>query len=85
MNPVKKIETAIRKLSVAEQRIIATHLDERLIDEGGPGWSAAADEGIRFLPQHAPLLTPRESPSVNLGKKPGRIADHAAKVSAKRG
>lgn len=46
-----EIETAIQKLSLAEQRIIALHLDERLFDQERPASSAASDEGIRFLPQ----------------------------------
>ncbi len=44
-----EIETAIQKLSVAEQRAIALHLGERLLNEKPLGGSAAADEGIRFL------------------------------------
>ena len=51
MSSVTEIETAIQKLSVAEQRIIALHLGTRLIDEGSPEEGVAVDEGIRFLPQ----------------------------------
>jgi alpha-D-ribose 1-methylphosphonate 5-triphosphate synthase subunit PhnH len=51
MSSVTENETAIQKLSVAEQRIIALHLGTRLVDEGTPAASAVADEGIRFLPQ----------------------------------
>ena len=58
MSSVTKIETAIQKLSVAEQKIIAHHLGERLVDEK----YAAADEGIRFLPQHDFSPAPHESP-----------------------
>ena len=51
MSSVTEIETAIQKLSVAEQRIIALHLGTRLVDQETPAASAVADEGIRFLPQ----------------------------------
>lgn len=47
-----KIETAIQKLSLAEQRTIALHLGERLVEVEPPGTCAAADEGIRFLPRY---------------------------------
>ena len=53
------IETAIQKLSLAEQKIIALHLGERLIDEARPGEFAAADEGIRHLPQYEFAPAPR--------------------------
>ncbi|MFA6959725.1 MAG: hypothetical protein WC205_03120 [Opitutaceae bacterium] len=56
-----EIETAIQKLSVAEQRIIALHLSERLDDEKYPGGGAAAAEGIRFLPQYEACSASRES------------------------
>lgn len=49
MSSVTEIETAIQKLSVAEQRAIALHLGERLLDEKSSGGCAVADEGIRFL------------------------------------
>ncbi len=61
MSSVTKIENAIQKLSVAEQRIIALHLGERLVDEESPGGYAAADEGIRFLPQYESCPASRES------------------------
>lgn len=63
MSSVTRIENAIRKLSVVEQRIIAHHLGERLVDAK----YAAVDEGIRFLPQHdmcSPSAgSPRRKPS----------------------
>jgi hypothetical protein len=46
---------------VAEQRIIALHLSERLDDEKYPGGGAAAAEGIRFLPQYEACSASRES------------------------
>lgn len=58
MSSVTEIENAIKKLSVAEQRIIARHLDARLLKKNNSGVSAAADEGIRFLPQYQPCLAP---------------------------
>lgn len=61
MSSVTDIETAIQKLSLAEQRIIALHLGERLVDETYPGEFAAADEGIRHLPQYEPGPAPRET------------------------
>lgn len=56
MSSVSEIETAIQKLSVAEQRIIARHLRARLLDAENPGSGVAADEGIRFLPQYDACL-----------------------------
>lgn len=61
MSSVTDIETAIQKLSLSEQRIIALHLGERLVDEEYSGGFAAADEGIRFLPQYEARPAPRES------------------------
>ena len=66
MSSVTDIETAIQKLSVAEQRIIALHLGERLVDEDYPEGFAAADEGIPFLPRYESRPTPREC----RGRKP---------------
>jgi len=66
MSSVTDIEFAIQKLSVSEQRTIALHLGERLIEEEYPGGHAAADEGIPFLPQHEPCPSLHES----LGQKP---------------
>lgn len=60
MSSVTRIEIAIQKLSVAEQRIIALHLGERLVEEEYP-MGCAADEGIRFLPQYDSFPEPRES------------------------
>lgn len=68
MSSVTKIETAIQKLSMAEQRIIALHLGERLDDEKCSGGRTAADEGIRFLPQYDSCPPPRQS----RGQKPGQ-------------
>ncbi len=51
MSKVTEIETAIRRLSVDEQRTIALHLGERLADENYAARWGASDEGIRFLPQ----------------------------------
>ena len=52
MSSVTEIETAIQKLSVAEQRLIALHLGARLLDEVAPVGNSPTDEGIRFLPHY---------------------------------
>lgn len=61
MSSVTEIESAIRKLSMAEQKIIARHLDERLVGTGNSGACAAPDEGIRFLPQYESFSASRGS------------------------
>lgn len=61
MSSMTDIETAIQKLSLSEQRIIALRLGERLVDEGYPGEFAAADEGIRHLPQFELFPATRET------------------------
>lgn len=61
MSSVTEIETAIQKLSVAEQQAIALHLGARLRGEGQAEAGASADEGIRFLPQVASCPPPRDS------------------------
>jgi len=58
MSSVTEIETAIHNLSVAEQRIIALHLADRLVDQEYPGAGTAADEGIRFLPRYESCPAP---------------------------
>lgn len=70
MSSVTRIENAIQKLSMAEQRIIAHNLGERLVG----GKYAAVDEGIRFLPQHDMCSPPAGSPRLRPGKhaKAGR-------------
>lgn len=60
MSSLTKIETAIHKLSVSDQKIIALHLGEHLVGEEPLGDCAAADEGIRFLPQYDACPAPRE-------------------------
>lgn len=52
MSSMTKIETAIQKLSLAEQKIIALHLGERLVNEASPAGDAGANEGIPFLSEH---------------------------------
>lgn len=52
MSTVTEIETAIEKLSVAEQRAIAFHLGELLVAEESPDMLAALDAGIRSLEQN---------------------------------
>ena len=49
MRSVSKIETAIKKLSVAEQKLIARHLGERLEEKTQAFDCADGDEGIPFL------------------------------------
>ena len=61
MSSVMEIESAIRKLSIDEQRIIALHLGERLEEEDCSGGFAAANEGIRFLPPYESCPIRRES------------------------
>lgn len=68
MSSMTKIETAIQRLSVAEQRIIAQHIDERLVEAEHPG-PGAADEGIRFLPQYDSCPPPRQSRGQKFGQK----------------
>ena len=68
MSAVTEIESAIKKLSVAEQRIIALHLGERLDEVDHTEVRDAADEGIRFLPPHLFSQAPRPTS----GRKPGR-------------
>lgn len=60
MSSVAELETAIQQLSIAEQRLIAAHLDERLAGRAGPVERPATDEGIRHLPPFGASPTPRE-------------------------
>ncbi len=52
MSTVTEIETAIDKLSLAEQRAIAMHLGERLVSEESADMLAALDAGIRSSEQN---------------------------------
>lgn len=58
MSSMTKIETAIQKLSLTEQKIIALHLGERLVNEQSSASDTAANEGIPFLPQYDALFEP---------------------------
>lgn len=49
MSSVSAIESAIEKLSLAEQKIIALHLGERLVSQTRPSDCEAHDDGIPFL------------------------------------
>lgn len=49
MSTVTEIESAIEKLSSAEQREVARWLGERLLEEESPEMLAALDVGIRSL------------------------------------
>lgn len=51
MSSVAEIETAIQQLSIAEQRIIARHLDAALRARRDSKEPAAANEGIPFIEQ----------------------------------
>jgi hypothetical protein len=61
MSSVAKIEAAIQKLGVAEQRILARHLGERLAEAENPVGPSAPDEGIRFLVPYDVGPLPRAS------------------------
>ena len=69
MSSVTEIETEIQKLSTAEQRIIASHLGARLVDEKYRGGRAAADEGIPFLPRYESCPASRESRGHKLSQR----------------
>jgi len=69
MSSVTEIETAIHNLSVAEQRIIALHLADRLVDKEYPGGCGAVDEGIRFLPRYETCPALRESQGPKLRQR----------------
>jgi hypothetical protein len=58
MSTVAEIESAIEKLSSAQQREIADWLDSRLMPET-PAMLAALDEGIRSL-DHEPTVPAEE-------------------------
>lgn len=59
MSTVTEIETAIQKLGMAEQRLIARHLSDRLVGREYQPTNAAPDEGIPFLARFEPAPAPR--------------------------
>lgn len=72
MSSVSAIETAIKKLSLAEQKIIASHLGERLQARDHPLVCESHDDGIPFL---APLDT---SYAYGEARRPARQAGRVA-------
>lgn len=52
MSTVTEIESAIEKLSPAEQRELERWVDERRLSQESPALLEAIDEGIRSLEEH---------------------------------
>jgi hypothetical protein len=72
MGSVAEIEIAIQRLPIAEQRIIARHLDAALRAKREVKGHPAANEGIPVLPDD-PCLTATAEPSrPKFSKKHGR-------------
>ena len=85
MSSVTEIETAIQKLSLAEQRIIALHLDARLVDQEHSGGFPSAEEGIRFLPQFESCQPVREARRKKLRQRAEVARRRAARKASANG
>ena len=68
MSTVTEIETAIKKLGMAEQRLIARHLNQRLVKSPYRPETAARDEGIPFLAPFESAPAPRTSRARTAGR-----------------